>query len=149
MKDQVLNEFAAWKRTGESRERGVVPGEGVMIDQGKKPTIFHLLRDEALEIRQTPFGSVGKIFSGEGVEAVWVKKQDEAIDPGWFSQPTVDLILVLQGSLRMEFENEDLPPRVLEPGELIVLPADTRCRAYRWPREAEEAAVFLAVYPLG
>jgi hypothetical protein len=34
-----------------------------------------------------------------------------------------------------------------EAGDLLVLPANTRCRAYRWPRDSRTAAVFLAVYP--
>ncbi len=113
-----------------------------------KPRIFHILQEDALEIHHSPFGSVGKIFSGEGVEAVWVKKQSEEIDPDWFSQSMVDLILVVRGKLKMEFERSDLFPCVLEPGDLLVLPPDTRCRAYRWPRDVEEATVFLAVYPV-
>jgi len=36
----------------------------------EKPHIFHTLRDEALEIQHSSFGSVGKLFSGEGIEAV-------------------------------------------------------------------------------
>lgn len=113
-----------------------------------RPQVFHILQDEALEISQSAFGSVGKVFSGEGVEAVWVKKQDEGIDPGWFSQPMVDLITVVQGKLKFEFEQQDLASCVLEPGDMIVLPADTRCKAYRWPREEKGATVFLAVYPV-
>ncbi len=66
-----------------------------------KPHIFHILRDEALEVQYSSFGSVGKLFSEEGIEAVWVKKQCEEIDPDWFSQPMVDLILVVQGKLKM------------------------------------------------
>jgi quercetin dioxygenase-like cupin family protein len=113
-----------------------------------KPRVFHIPREDALEIHHSPFGSVGKIFSGEGVEAVWVKKQSEEIDPDWFSQSMVDLILVVKGKLKLEFERSDLSPCVLEPGDLLILPPDTRCRAYRWPRDAEEATVFLAVYPV-
>ncbi len=113
-----------------------------------KPRIFHIPREDALEIHHSPFGSVGKIFSGEGLEAVWIKKQNEGIDPEWFSQPMVDLILVVQGKLRVEFEHSDLSACVLESGDLLVLPPDTRCRAYRWPRDAAGATVFLAVYPV-
>ncbi len=109
--------------------------------------VFHILNDEALEIKQSIFGNVGQVFSGEGVEVVWVNKQDEEIDPGWFSQPMVDLLVVLQGKIRIEFERDDLPPLVLNAGDLIVLPANMRCRAYRWPRQAEQATVFLAMYP--
>lgn len=113
-----------------------------------KPRLFQILREEALETHDSPFGSVGTIFSGEGIEAVWVKKQSEEIDPDWFSQPMFDLIVVLKGNLKVEFERPDLSPRILEPGTLLVLPPNTRCRAYSWPRNAEEAAVFLAVYPI-
>ncbi len=114
----------------------------------KAPRVFRTLHGEALETTHSSAGSVGKVFSGKGIEVVWVAKQDEAIDPGWFSQPMVDLILVVQGQLRVEFEQEDPAPLVLDPGDLLVLPPDTRCRAYRWPRTRREATVFLAVYPL-
>jgi quercetin dioxygenase-like cupin family protein len=113
----------------------------------KQPVVFNLPRSDALEITQSLYGSVGRLFSGEGLEAVWVRKQAEEIDPGWFSQPVADLILVVQGQLKLEFESPDFAPRLLQPGELLVLPANTRLRAYRWPRDAKEATVFLAVYP--
>lgn len=50
-----------------------------------EPRIFHISSYEALEIQHSSFGSVGKLFRGEGIEAVWVKKEAEAIDPDWFS----------------------------------------------------------------
>ena len=109
--------------------------------------IFDVLNDEALEIRHSPFGSVGRLFTGQGLEAVWVKKDAEEIDPGWFVQPMVDLILVVQGQLKVEYEQPDMPPRILGEGEMLVLPANTRIRAYRWPREAKTGTIFLAVYP--
>jgi quercetin dioxygenase-like cupin family protein len=112
------------------------------------PQVFRILQKEALERpRSSPTGEVGRLFSSAGMEAVWVSKQDEDVDPEWFSQPMVDLILVVQGQLRVEFERPDLPVRVLDPGDLLVLPPNMRCRAYRWPRERREATVFLAVYP--
>lgn len=116
--------------------------------QNDQPEVLHLLKDEALEITHSAYGSVGRLFTGEGIEAVWVKKQDEEIEPGWFSQPMTDLIVVIRGKLKFEWERPDILPCVLEPGDMIRLPANTRCRAYRWPREAKEATVFLAVYPL-
>ena len=119
-----------------------------MEGEWERPRVFRILREDALEVKHTPFGSVGKVFSGQGIEAVWVSKRDEAIDPEWFSQPAVDLIVVLQGQLRVEFEREDMAPLVLDPGDLLVLSPDTRCRAYRWPRERKEASLFLAVYPV-
>lgn len=119
-----------------------------MMAEQQAPRIFHILDQDALEIRRTLYGSVGRLFRGEGVEAVWVSKREEDIDPGWFSQSTVDLIVVLQGQLRVEFAQAELGPRVLAPGDLLLLPANTRCRAYRWPRDRKEATVFLAVYPV-
>jgi quercetin dioxygenase-like cupin family protein len=119
-----------------------------MDSEARSPRIFRTLHSEALEIKRTPFGSVGRVFSGEGIEAVWVCKQAEAIDPDWFSQSTADLLLVVSGRLRVEFEQPDQAPRTLEPGDLLVLPAHTRCRAYRWPRDSQEPAIFLAVYPV-
>jgi quercetin dioxygenase-like cupin family protein len=117
------------------------------MNQTDHPKFYNLIEEEALDISTSPYGGVGRIFTGEGLEAVWVRKEGEEIDPGWFTQSKVDLILVVQGELRVEFERLDLSPRVLSPGEMLVLPANTRCRAYRWPREAKKATIFLAVYP--
>ncbi len=111
------------------------------------PRVFHMLRGDAVAVQSAPTGTVGTLYSRAGLEAVWVAKQQEIIDPEWFSQPTVDLIAVMQGQLRVEFAQEDLAPVVLDPGDLLVLPPNTRCRAYRWPRDRGEAAIFLAVYP--
>jgi hypothetical protein len=113
------------------------------------PQVFNLLRGEASQIRSTPFGDVGTVFSGRGIELVWVSKLGEPVDEGWFPAEDVDLILVIQGQLKFEFEAPDQPDRVLRVGEVLVLPAGARCRAYRWPRDAREATIFVAVYPAG
>lgn len=112
------------------------------------PRILNVLRGEAEEVRATPFGHVGTIHSGSGIELVWVSKQAEPIDEGWFSSAEVDLLLVVQGQLKVEFEAAELPDRILGTGDVLVLPAGLRCRAYRWPREAREATVFIAAYPV-
>ena len=116
-------------------------------DGGRAPQVFNVLRGEALERRSTPFGEVGTVFSGSGLELVWVSKQAEAIDEDWFCSGDVDLILVVQGRLKVEFEAPGLADRVLSLGDVLVLPAGERCRAYRWPREADDATVFVAAYP--
>lgn len=113
----------------------------------ERPQVFDVRRGEAETTTPTPFGLVGRVHSGEGIEMVWVSKQAEQVDPGWFSAETVDLLLVVQGCLRVEFEDARFRELSLEPGQLLVLPARTRCRAYRWPRDAEEATVFVAAYP--
>jgi hypothetical protein len=111
------------------------------------PQVFNVLRGEASEVRSVPFGDVGTMFSGQGIEMVWVSKLAEPIDANWFSSLAVDLILVVQGQLKFEFEWPDLPDRVLSVGEVLVLPSGLRCRAYRWPRDASEATIFVAAYP--
>ena len=116
--------------------------------KGAEVRVFRASRGEALAISETPFGSVGQLYRGEGIEAVWVCKEGEAIDPDWFSQSSVDVIAVLQGVLRVEFESGEPVPVVLEPGDVLILPADTRCRAYRWPRDSTVPTIFLAVYPV-
>ena len=59
------------------------------------------------------------------------------------------MILVVQGQLKVEFESPDQPDRVLGVGEALVLPPRMRCRAYRWPRDASQATIFVAAYPAG
>jgi hypothetical protein len=119
-----------------------------MHDEHQEPHVFRLLQGEALDIHHSPTGHVGRVFCGEGLEAVWVAKQQEVIDAAWFSQPTVDLLIILQGQLRVEFEQTQQAPVVLCPGDLLVVPPHTQCRAYRWPRDRQEATIFLAVYPV-
>lgn len=114
-----------------------------------QPKVFNVLRGEALQVTPTPYGSLGRLFTGEGVEAVWVSKKDDEIEPGWFSQDGVDLILVVPGELRFEFERGDIPPQVLGQGDFLILPANTRCRAYSWPRDRSDTSIFVAVYPSG
>ena len=109
--------------------------------------VFNVLRGEANHVRSTPFGDVGTVFSGRSMELVWVSKQGEPVDDSWFRMKAVDLIMVLQGQLKFEFESPDHDDRVLVAGELLVLPAKARCRAYRWPRDAGQATIFVAAYP--
>ena len=118
-----------------------------MVSELTAPRHYRTLHGEALEFSSSPTGRVGRVFRGAGMEAVWVWKQDEAVDSEWFSQPMVDLILVAQGQLRVEFEQAIQEPRLLSPGDLLVLPPEERCRANRWPRDRREATVFFAVYP--
>jgi uncharacterized protein YjlB len=121
-----------------------------MATQSENPPlrVFNVLRGEAEQVRSTPYGAVGTVFSGSGVELVWVSKQDEPIDEGWFSSDEIDLLLVVQGQLKFEFEASARQDVVLGPGDVIVLPAGERCRAYRWPRDARDATVFVAAYPV-
>lgn len=109
--------------------------------------VFNVLRGEAGHVRSTPFGDVGTLFSCRSMELVWVSKQNEPIDDSWFQMKAVDLIMVMQGQLKFEFESPDYDDRVLGVGEVLVLPSGARCRAYRWPRDASRATIFVAAYP--
>ena len=111
------------------------------------PRVFRTLRGDAIETTTSAYGSVGRLFTGEGLELVWVRKENEEVDPGWFSQSAVDLIVVLQGGLRCEFDDPASESTNLCAGDVLILPADTRCRAYRWRREQRDATIFIAIYP--
>jgi hypothetical protein len=49
------------------------------------PHVFNVLLGQASQLRSTPFGDVGTVFSGQGIEMVWVSKLAEPIDENWFS----------------------------------------------------------------
>jgi uncharacterized protein len=121
-----------------------VPGGG---GEAAAVQVFNVLSGEASCVRATPFGEVGTVFSGQSMELVWVSKHGEPIDENWFRMKEVDLIMVMQGQLKLEFDAPGEQDRVLGIGEVLVLPADAGCRAYRWPRDAETATIFMAAYP--
>jgi hypothetical protein len=106
-----------------------------MSDEHLEAQVFQVLPMEALDINCSPTGNVGRVIRGEGLEAAWVAKQQEVIDTAWFSMPTVDVLFIMQGQLRVEFELTQRAPMVLGPGVMLVLLPHTRCRVYRWPRE--------------
>jgi mannose-6-phosphate isomerase-like protein (cupin superfamily) len=113
---------------------------------GRTAQVFRIRQREALNIRRTPTGDVGLLYSGEGIEAVWVSKDAEKIDPRWFQYPRIDILAVLQGRLKVEFKGRGRRTQILGPGDVLLLPPGTACRAYRWPRSAARPTVFLAVY---
>lgn len=51
---------------------------------GPGPDVFNVVLGQAREVRSTPFGDVGTVFSGQGIEMVWVSKRAEPIDQSWF-----------------------------------------------------------------
>lgn len=111
--------------------------------------VVNVLSGEASHVRPTPFGDVGTVFSSPDMEVVWVSKIGEPVDEHWFSSHDPDVILVVQGQLKFEFEDPAEADRVLGVGDVLTLPARTRCRAYSWPRHAGQPAVFVAAYPAG
>lgn len=111
----------------------------------RAPTLLRVLNGDGYGVRVTPYGSVGTVLESESTQVVWVAKQDEAIDPDLFSQPDTDVLCVLQGQLLVEFADEAEPDMTLSPGDVLVLPPGTACRAYSWPRGTARGTVFLAV----
>ena len=71
-----------------------------MTGEGGQPPVrlFNVLRGEADRTTATGFGDVGTLFSGSGIELVWVSKRGEPVDEDWFRSDQVDLMLVVQGS---------------------------------------------------
>jgi len=131
------------RRTGPHEQR-TVPA----IDHDSAALqVFNVLAGEASHVRPTPFGDVGTVLSGNSMEFVWVSKYGEPADDSWFSMKEVDLIMVIQGQLKLEFDTPGQRDRVLSVGEVLVLPADARCRMSRWPRESDQATIFVAAYP--
>ncbi len=129
--------------------RGPALADTAAAPAATAPQIFDVLRGSASNLRPGPFGAVGTMFSGHGIEVVWVSKLGESVDDNWFWSHEEDVILVVQGQLKVEFESPDQPDRVLGVGEALVLPPRLRCRAYRWPRDACQATIFVAAYPAG
>jgi hypothetical protein len=52
-----------------------------------------------LDVRPTLYGRVGTVFADPGLEVVWVSKQAEDVDPGWFSQRTTDVLAACSPNL--------------------------------------------------
>lgn len=126
------------------RARGRTAAAG---SPGSEVRVLSVLSGEAAHVRRTPFGDVGTVFSGPDLEVVWVSKLGEPVDEHWFCSHDPDVILVVQGELKFEFEDPGQPDLVLGVGDVLTLPAQTRCRAYSWPRHAGQQAVFVAAYP--
>jgi len=101
--------------------------------------------NEALKRRETPYGWVGVVHDGADLQAWWIWKHDESIDPEWNALEGEDLLYVIEGTLRLELDGE--PPRDLKRGECFIIPAGCRrFRGYRWPRDGAPC-LFLAVTP--
>jgi mannose-6-phosphate isomerase-like protein (cupin superfamily) len=100
-----------------------------------------------MTVTRTPYGSVEDVQAGRDLEAWWILKEGEEIEPGPAVMDHDDLLYVAEGSLRLELEGRE--PFVLNAGELFVIPGGTPFRGYRWPRESGERCRFLAVAPAG
>lgn len=101
---------------------------------------------QALTTLESPFGVVGTIHSGRDLDAWWIWKDEDEVEPTRAVMDRDDLLYVICGTLRLELEGYD--DQLLHAGELFVIPAGTAFRGYRWPRDGEPC-LFLAVAPAG
>jgi mannose-6-phosphate isomerase-like protein (cupin superfamily) len=101
---------------------------------------------QALSQEDSPYGAVGVLHSGSHLEAWWIWKDGEEVEPTLSVMDRDDLLYVVHGSLCLELEGRE--PAVLRAGELFVIPAGTPFRGHRWPRDGEPC-LFLAVAPAG
>ncbi len=106
--------------------------------------VFNVLDGQAVKLKHTPYGSVGYCYRGKDMEVVWVRKEAEEIDTSWYSQPTTDHIFIVKGRLKVVFPGGS--STILKPGDLMVLPKNTKCRAYSYPRRKGAETIFLAFY---
>lgn len=104
---------------------------------------FSILRRDARRVDETPFGVVGSLHTGRDLRAWWIRKEGEEIDPDWTVFSREDFLFVVEGTLELELAG--CPTTRLEAGQCFVIPAGQPFRGYRWPRDAEEPCVFLAV----
>ena len=78
---------------------GAEPARWPAEDGGKPgPQVFNVLRGDASQVRSTPFGDVGTVFSGRGLEMVWVSKLAAPVDEDWFSPRRLTSSLWCRGS---------------------------------------------------
>jgi mannose-6-phosphate isomerase-like protein (cupin superfamily) len=122
-----------------------MPGPVAAADHGGMSPLDVIAR-QALSQEDSPYGAVGLLHAGSDLEAWWVWKDGEEVEPALSVLDRDDLLYVVRGSLRLELDGGE--PVVLRAGELFVIPAGTRFRGCRWPRDGEPC-LFLAIAPVG
>jgi mannose-6-phosphate isomerase-like protein (cupin superfamily) len=96
------------------------------------------------DIRETPYGTVEDLYIGPELRAWRIHKDAEELEPSAQICTRDDALYVVEGTLRLEL-NDDEPVDV-PAGGLVVIPAGTRYKGYRWPRDAGPCT-FVAVAP--
>jgi mannose-6-phosphate isomerase-like protein (cupin superfamily) len=110
---------------------------------------FRVLAGEAHDVSESPFGSVGVLHRGADLSAWWIRKDRENIDPEWTVFDREDFLYVVEGQLRLELDDALQTAVTLRAGSAFVIPARTPFRGYRWPRDSDDACVFIAVSVAG
>ena len=108
---------------------------------------LNVIAREAAEVHESPYGSVGVLHEGPDLNAWWIWKDREEIEPDWSTLTREDFLYVVQGSLRLEFRDDPGGTLTIEAGESFVIPAGLAFRGYRWPRDSDDPCLFVAVSP--
>jgi mannose-6-phosphate isomerase-like protein (cupin superfamily) len=116
------------------------------VDEAAPPGAVLVRRYIRVVIRETPYGTVEVLSEGEDVTVWRIRKDGEEVDPTLARADREDVLVVVEGALRLELEGRE--PVVLEAGEAYVIPAGTPFRGYRWPRDGAPCE-FVAVAPSG
>ena len=64
---------------------------------------------QALSQEDSPYGAVGVLHSGSDLEAWWIWKDGEEVEPTLSVMDRDDLLYVVRGSLRLELEGRSPP----------------------------------------
>ena len=107
--------------------------------------VFDVVAREAVEVQDSPYGSVGVLHEGPDLKAWWIWKEREEIEPDWSMLTREDFPYVVRGALRLEFLDAPEGGVTVEAGESYVIPAGKAFLGYRWPRESSEPCLFVAV----
>ena len=95
-------------------------------------------------MRTTPYGTVEDLHVGPELRAWRIRKDAEQLEPTRQVCTRDDLLHVVEGTLRLELGGDEIVD--IDAGGLFVIPAGTRYRGYRWPRDGGPCT-FVAVAP--
>jgi len=104
---------------------------------------------DALEVRRAGLDTIGLLHAGRDLSARWVSKVDATRETEWSTLSAEYLIYLVRGGLRVELRERPDDAVVLAPGQCCVVPPHVTFRALRWPQDAEESALFVAVSAAG
>ena len=107
---------------------------------------MNLLSGDGTNWRDSPYGRGAMVATQPGFEIFWIYKEQEAVDSNLITMDVDDIILVLQGGLKLELHGDDPKDPVLGPGDVFVIPAGMPFRGYRYPRDQIEPTIFIAIY---
>ncbi|MDP3289863.1 MAG: cupin domain-containing protein [Methyloversatilis sp.] len=101
--------------------------------------LFDGLPEGALEAER-----INTLCARPGVRIERIVSTGQSSPPGfWYDQPDDEWVTLLSGSAALRFADED-SPRVLKPGDWILIAAHRRHRVER--TDADVASVWLAVH---